>query len=40
MGRGPGPLGRLIGSQHSESLSAVGFEMGDEDEIDRRGTLH
>jgi hypothetical protein len=29
MGCGPGPLGRLIGSQHSESLSAVGFEMGD-----------
>jgi hypothetical protein len=29
MGRGPGPLGRLIGSQHSESLSVVGFEMGE-----------
>jgi hypothetical protein len=29
MGRGPGPLGRLIDSQHSESLTVVGFEMGD-----------
>jgi hypothetical protein len=29
MGRGSGPLDRLIGSQHSESLSVVGFEMGD-----------
>jgi hypothetical protein len=29
MGCGPGPLGLLIGSQHSESLSTVGFKMGD-----------